>query len=58
MGVIMNEIDEEPHVAKLLIAELDLMDGSESLFHTKFHVLAENVHHYIITPRRKKTKCS
>src|SRR3954452_4629249 len=44
---IMNEADEEHHVAKLLIAELDGMDGSESHFDAKFHVLAENVRHHI-----------
>ena len=27
---VMNEADEEHHVAKLLIAELDTMDGSET----------------------------
>ncbi|OWK42128.1 hemerythrin domain-containing protein [Fimbriiglobus ruber] len=44
---IMNEADEEHHVAKLLIAELDAMDGSESHFDAKFHVLSENVRHHI-----------
>lgn len=44
---IMNEADEEHHVAKLLIAELDEMDGSESHFDAKFHVLTENVRHHI-----------
>lgn len=44
---IMNEADEEHHVAKLLIAELDRMDGSESHFDAKFIVLAENVRHHI-----------
>jgi len=44
---IMNEADEEHHVAKLLIAELDMMDGSESHFDAKFLVLAENVRHHI-----------
>jgi hypothetical protein len=44
---IMNEADEEHHVAKLLIAELDAMDGSESHFDAKFMVLAENVRHHI-----------
>ena len=44
---IMNEADEEHHVAKLLIAELDKMDGSESHFDAKFLVLAENVRHHI-----------
>jgi hypothetical protein len=44
---VMNEADEEHHVAKLLIAELDRMDGSESHFDAKFTVLAENVRHHI-----------
>lgn len=44
---VMNEADEEHHVAKLLIAELDQMDGSESHFDAKFLVLAENVRHHI-----------
>ena len=44
---VMNEADEEHHVAKLLIAELDAMDGSESHFDAKFTVLAENVRHHI-----------
>lgn len=44
---IMNEADEEHHVAKLLIAELDAMTGSESHFDAKFVVLAENVRHHI-----------
>src|SRR3954466_5813957 len=44
---IMNEADEEHHVAKLLIAELDAMDGSESHFDAKFQVLSENVRHHI-----------
>src|SRR6187455_1296944 len=44
---IMNEADEEHHVAKLLVAELDRMDGTESHFDAKFTVLAENVRHHI-----------
>jgi hypothetical protein len=44
---IMTEADEEHHVAKLLIAELDVMDGSETHFDAKFRVLAENVRHHI-----------
>jgi hemerythrin-like domain-containing protein len=44
---IMNEADEEHHVAKVLIAELDSMTGSESHFDAKFMVLAENVRHHI-----------
>src|SRR6478736_2537673 len=59
---IMNEADEEHHVAKLLIAELDAMDGSESHFDAKFKVLAENVRHHIkeeeneMLPKAKSTK--
>ena len=44
---LMTEADEEHHVAKLLIAELDRMDGSEDHFAAKFTVLAENVRHHI-----------
>src|SRR3954463_14887638 len=67
---IMNEADEEHHVAKLLIAELDSMDGSESHFDAKFHVLAENVRHHIKeeegdmlrkarwTSRRSRKRCN
>jgi hemerythrin-like domain-containing protein len=44
---IMNEADEEHHVAKVLTAELDLMAGSESHFDAKFHVLTESVRHHI-----------
>lgn len=59
---VMNEADEEHHVAKLLIAELDTMDGSESHFDAKFHVLAENVRHHIkeeedeMLPKAQKVK--
>src|SRR5579885_3111381 len=59
---IMNEADEEHHVARLLIAELDAMDGSESHFDAKFHVLAENVRHHIeeeegeMLPKARKAK--
>ena len=59
---IMNEADEEHHVAKLLIAELDRMDGSESHFDAKFRVLAENVRHHIkeeegeMLPKARKVK--
>lgn len=59
---IMNEADEEHHVAKLLIAELDAMDGSESHFDAKFLVLAENVRHHIkeeegeMLPKAQKVK--
>lgn len=44
---IMNEADEEHHVAKVLIAELEEMDGSESHYDAKFTVLSENVRHHI-----------
>jgi hemerythrin-like domain-containing protein len=59
---LMNEADEEHHVAKLLIAELDAMDGSESQFDAKFKVLAENVRHHIeeeegeMLPKAQKVK--
>jgi hemerythrin superfamily protein len=44
---IMNEADEEHHVAKVLIAELEEMDGRGDHFDAKFNVLAENVRHHI-----------
>ncbi|MEP6715794.1 MAG: hemerythrin domain-containing protein [Terriglobia bacterium] len=44
---VMNEADEEHHVAKVLIAELDGMNGSEDHYDAKFTVLAENVKHHI-----------
>ena len=59
---VMNEADEEHHVAKILIAELDEMDGSESHYEAKFAVLAENVRHHIkeeeqeILPKAQKTE--
>lgn len=59
---LMNEADEEHHVVKLLIAELDRMDGSESHFDAKFTVLAENVRHHIkeeeneMLPKAEKVK--
>jgi hypothetical protein len=43
----MNEADEEHHVAKVLIAELEEMDGRKSHYDAKFTVLAENVRHHI-----------
>src|SRR5688572_32161385 len=43
---VMNEADEEHHVAKILIAELDR--GPDQDHRTaKFAVLAENVRHHI-----------
>jgi hypothetical protein len=59
---VMNEADEEHHVAKMLIAELNVMDGSESHFDAKFMVLAENVRHHIqeeereMLPKAQKAK--
>jgi hemerythrin superfamily protein len=59
---VMNEADEEHHVAKLLVAELDVMDGSESHFDAKFTVLAEIVRHHIqeeedeMLPKAEKVK--
>ncbi len=44
---VMNEADEEHHVAKVLIAELEEMDGRETHYDAKFTVLAENVRHHI-----------
>lgn len=56
----MEKADEEHHVAKLLIAELELMKGSEDNYEAKFCVLAENVRHHLkeeegeIFPKAKK----
>ena len=44
---IMNEADEEHHVAKVLIAELDMIDGDNDHFDAKFTVLSESVRHHI-----------
>lgn len=44
---IMNEADEEHHVAKILIAELERMTGKEDHYDAKFKVLSENVKHHI-----------
>lgn len=44
---MLNEADEEHHVAKLLIAELAQMDGTELHFDAKFKVLAENIRHHV-----------
>lgn len=44
---LMNEADEEHHVAKLLIAELDQMDATDDHWEAKFTVLAENIRHHI-----------
>lgn len=59
---VMNEADEEHHVAKVLIAELEEMDGSESHYDAKFTVLSENVRHHIkeeegeVFPKAKDAK--
>ncbi len=44
---MMNEADEEHHVAKVLIAELASMTGSEDHYEAKFTVLSENIRHHI-----------
>ena len=44
---IMDEADEEHHVAKVLIAELEKMRGDEDHWEAKFTVLAVNVRHHI-----------
>ena len=43
----MNEADEEHHVAKVLIAELDTLDAKNDHRDAKFTVLAESVRHHI-----------
>ena len=58
---LMPEADEEHHVAKVLIAELENMNGDEEHWEAKFKVLAENVRHHIkeeegeIFPKARKT---
>src|ERR1051326_4700632 len=44
---LMDEADEEHHVAKVLIAELEKMRGDEDHWEAKFKVLAESVQHHI-----------
>ncbi len=57
---VMNEADEEHHVAKMLIAELEKMSGKEDHYDAKFTVLSENVRHHIkeeegeMLPKAKK----
>ena len=51
---VMNEADEEHHVAKVLIAELEKMDGRDDHYEAKFTVLAEM---YAITSRKRKARC-
>lgn len=58
---VLEEADEEHHVAKLVIAELELMNGREPNYCAKFMVLAENVRHHIkeeeggLFPKAQKT---
>jgi hemerythrin-like domain-containing protein len=58
---LMEEADEEHHVAKVLIAELEAMQGDEDHWEAKFMVLAENIRHHIkeeegeIFPKARKT---
>src|SRR6185436_5284414 len=44
---IMNEADEEHHVARVLIAELDKSGRTDDHRDAKFTVLAESVRHHI-----------
>ncbi len=44
---MMDEADEEHHVAKLLIAELETMKASDDHWEGKFTVLAENIEHHV-----------
>jgi Hemerythrin HHE cation binding domain len=44
---VMNEADEEHHIANVLIAELDAMSAGDDHFDAKFTVLAESVRHHI-----------
>ena len=44
---VMNEADEEHHVAKVLIAELEQRSGGGDHRDAKFRVLAESVRHHI-----------
>jgi Hemerythrin HHE cation binding domain len=44
---LMNEAEQEHHVARMLIAELDTHSGNEGRRHAKFKVLAEAVRHHI-----------
>ncbi len=59
---LMNEADEEHHVAKLLIAELEDAQGHGDHFDAKFTVLSENVRHHIkeeedeMLPKAKELK--
>lgn len=50
---IMIEADEEHHIANVLIAELEVMDGRGDHFDAKFNVLADNVLHHIKEEERE-----
>jgi hemerythrin-like domain-containing protein len=59
---LMDEADEEHHIAKVLIAELDKMKGDEEHWEAKFTVLSESIRHHIkeeegeMFPEAKKTR--
>jgi hypothetical protein len=61
-GKIMNEADEEHHVARVLIAELDHTTERNDHLDAKFTVLAESVRHHIkeeedeMLPKAKEVK--
>ena len=61
-GKLMNEADEEHHVARVLIAELDHTTDRNDHLDAKFTVLAENVRHHIkeeedeMLPKAKEVK--
>jgi len=44
---LMNEADEEHHMVRIAIAELDGMEGQDERFEAKFTVLSEMVRHHI-----------
>lgn len=50
---LLEEADEEHHEAKIMIAELELMNGEEPNYCAKFEVLAENVRHHIKEEERR-----
>ena len=51
---LMNEADEEHHVARVLIAELDRDGRRDDHRVAKFTVLAESVRHHM---RKRKARC-
>ncbi len=44
---LVDEANEEHHVVKMLIAEMQALQAGEDQFDAKFKVLAENVEHHI-----------